>query len=1098
MLFRSKVKIKNNSYEITKLGQTGTKSFKSFKEATEHVYNLLNESPKVKLDPQDLKLLGTGSAQVKLKVSLKGTLPDEALANTSLLAKLASSDKGRYTSMKVKTFSTLALKNLGVESDVLRTLEVKTIGDKIEVYLQDKLIHQVPKVVSSAKEELSNIQNLIKELKTFAPKNAKANTVITSNEIVTAQTKMGNYYLPLLDRLAQKKFGANLVQKEGKFILVNPKKPNASLVFDSYDEAGNYILRNFVTEKTLRLSLKQTQGLSMVRDIKTNEVKLRRKGKTLGVYKDIDTLMAENPELIPKISPDLGPQVALVNKDQIQVTYGKDSVEGTYQDILKTLDSFADYEAKTKSLKLGVTKKSTISVNPVSKTIEVEIPEISYRKTFKTVKEAKQFINEGWLDRTNLDTISADKGYRIEISGGKYFLYGEKNVTFVASTKKELEQILDTAPIPEWAKEYSGLDSNIVDMFDKPPGGMFKPVEFKIKSEKLGPVVSISHAYRPPDAWLVSAIEHGGDQNILGYFRKIDSTMQFLTAEEGKVAKPLVGMWQKYKRSKRVLIGELLEIPEEQWAAEAVKRSLKPGEIETAKAMRKYFNIAAQRFDVGYEKFIKDYLPRMRKAYLKDPGKYHSDSSMVDFIRDSFGGNVPTDLDAFFKHQRVRDVVNFIREDDPLTLGLKYNAIGQREAFLGKLWNEADAYLKQNKNTVDPILKIRFNAYRSDLMGIPAGMGEKSLLEFSKRFYQGLKGTNITPGLANDLTKAMMTWGYLSAMGFRIWLPIRNMFQVWTTLAPRIGNSWVSEAINIVSKDKPGKIFQMLKDRGIISENLPLYGANIIDSDKALSHLLHKGLKWYKNSDEWTRAVAYTASQLRFKDAVSRFSKGYIKEKNFMELSGLGMMPTDLKNEALSFIRAGKWNNAEDTFARMMTTDTMFSYRAGMAPTSFRGAVGKLFGMMGHYPVYYLENVKRALKYSTFPQKVAYGARFVGNSMALYTAFHDVLGINATNFLPWTPALFSGGPYYQLMNEALMASGKGYQAREARAKLFGIKSQGGHLAFNPVNADITAWGMPMGFLVKNVAKGIKHLEEGDDYLAFLAFTTAPINPDLLQ
>ena len=103
--------------------------------------------------------------------------------------------------------------------------------------------------------------------------------------------------------------------------------------------------------------------------------------------------MAENPELIPKISPDLGPQVALVNKDQIQVTYGKDSVEGTYQDILKTLDSFADYEAKTKSLKLGVTKKSTISVNPVSKPIEVEIPEISYRKTSKTVKEATQFIN---------------------------------------------------------------------------------------------------------------------------------------------------------------------------------------------------------------------------------------------------------------------------------------------------------------------------------------------------------------------------------------------------------------------------------------------------------------------------------------------------------------------------------------------------------------------------------------------------------------------------------------------------------------------------------------------------------------------------------
>ena len=284
----------------------------------------------------------------------------------------------------------------------------------------------------------------------------------------------------------------------------------------------------------------------------------------------------------------------------------------------------------------------------------------------------------------------------------------------------------------------------------------------------------------------------------------------------------------------------------------------------------------------------------------------------------------------------------------------------------------------------------------------------------------------------------------------------------------------------------------------MITENLPLYGSTIIEGEQAVSRLLHKGLKWYKNSDEWTRAVAYTASQLRFRDAARRFTKGLISEKDFIDLSGLGMMPMDLKNQAFGFLRAGKWANAEDVFARSITTDTMFSYRAGMAPTSFRGAVGKLFGMMGHYPVYYLENVKRALKYSTPGQKIAYAGRFLGNSLALYHTFHDVLGINATNFLPWMPALFSGGPYYQLMNEALMSFGKGYQSREARAKLFGIKHEDGHIKFDPAHAEITKWGIPFGFLTNNIAKGIKQLDNDDYWNSFLSFTTAPINPDLLQ
>ena len=1089
------VTIKDGKYAIGKIGDEATKHASSFAEAAQIVHDLINKEPVVKLNALDEKVLGSGAKDLKFNAKFNSVLPDEALSNASVLTKLATSYKGKYSSSKVKLFGYALMKNLGFSDDAIKSLKVDARGDAIKVFVNDEQIGTMPKIVATHKQELSAVQDLIKGFKEKAPKEMQTKPILTSTQMLKEQVRSKDYSFGFINNIAEKKLGGTLRQEGKEFILQTPQETRHFLDFHS---AADYVLSKGMDEKLLKLHLKYNEGLSLIRDKKTNKLKLKDKSRNLGVFNNVEEIVQEYPDLMPKVNPDLGPKLALVDNNRIRVTYNKDVVVGNYQDLLKELNHFADYEKKANVMRFGTGKDSVIEVNPTSKSIELEIPEIAYRKKFGSIKEAKAFIKEGWAERENLDGILADKGYRLEVAGGKYFVYGEKNVAFEASTKEELMSILKEAPIPEWATEYSGISTDILDTMEKPPEGMFKPVEFKVKRQTMSPLTTVSHTYRPPDAWFVKAIEQGGDKNILEAFRKLDTTMQFLTASEGKVAKELVGIWKGYKRKARVKIGGLLETPEAMWNEVIAKNKLKPQDVAVAKAMRKFFDSAAVRFQLSYDKYLKDYLPRMRKTYLKDPGKYRNDADMAGFIEDSFGGRVPKDLDAFFKHQRVSDVVRFIREDDPLTMALKYNAIGQRETFLGPLWREIDDYIKANKKNIDPVLLMRFNAYRSDLMGIPSGIGEKALLEFSKRFYKGIKGANIPAGLAGDLTKAMMSWGYLSAMGFRVWLPIRNMFQVWTTLAPRIGNSWVSDAIRVVAKDKEGKIFQMLRNRGVISENLPLYGSTIIEGEQALSRLLHKGLKWYKNSDEWTRAVAYTASQLRFRDAVKRFSKGLLKENNFMELSGLNMIPVDLRNEALSFIRAGKWSNAEDTFARTITTDTMFSYRAGMAPTSFRGAVGKLFGMMGHYPVYYLENVKRALKYSTTGQKIAYAGRFLGNSLALYYAFHDVLGINATNFLPWSPAMFSGGPYYQLMNEALLSFGKGYQSREARAKLFGIKHKNGKLIFDPTKAEVTKWGIPMGFMTNNIIKGLRYFDDGNAWAGFLALTTAPINPDMLK
>ncbi len=151
----------------------------------------------------------------------------------------------------------------------------------------------------------------------------------------------------------------------------------------------------------------------------------------------------------------------------------------------------------------------------------------------------------------------------------------------------------------------------------------------------------------------------------------------------------------------------------------------------------------------------------------------------------------------------------------------------------------------------------------------------------------------------------------------------------------------------------------------------------------------------------------------------------------------------------------------------------------GMGPTAFRGVLGKLFGMMGHYPVYYIENIKRGLKYGSTASKIAYAGRFLANSTALYYAFKEGLGINAANFVWWVPGDFTGGPYYNLMNQTLAAMDfRSYKGRQARAELL---SEG------------PKW--LTGFQWNSMVKAYRSFQEGNSLEGLYNLMSFPINPE---
>jgi hypothetical protein len=528
---------------------------------------------------------------------------------------------------------------------------------------------------------------------------------------------------------------------------------------------------------------------------------------------------------------------------------------------------------------------------------------------------------------------------------------------------------------------------------------------------------------------------------------------------------------------------------------------LSDDEIRVADQAREFLGRSAEEgafadFAVDPDMFLTGYLPRIRQ-FLQDGANRKwvtglRDGEVHKLLNGVYIGNVPKELDAFFKHQRVSAVADLALEKDPLALLLKYNAVGHRQQILGPIWDrigkELDAARKAG--TIDGELLSRFNYYREDLMGIPYGWGERTIRKVTEGIHQKF---GVTPSLSTDILQSMRSWIYMTGMGFRPWVPIRNSFQPWTTLAPRLGNTPVAEAMQFVAGPKGGNYVNGLRSRGIIKTTLPVMGGEGIDPSGWFGQLTHKSMKAFKNSDEWTRAVAFRASEISFNDAMDSWKRGAIKTRDeFFDISGMWGLPTDLKNKAIEFIGKGDPKAARELFGTYMADVTMFPYRAGHSPMMYRGALGKMFGQFGTYPMYYRENVFQALRYGNTKQRLLFAARWTANMGAIWYGFQQI-GVNADEFLFWQPMMFSGGPMWEALTTGIQMMSPSYKGRQSRANFLGLSTKDGKLSWDPRKSYAGMYATP--YQITSIQKGIESLNRGDPwYTALLNFGSFPVFP----
>lgn len=1054
--------------------------------------------PKTKT--RDAGMMAVGSRKLQISETVKQYLPDNAKEKAKLLSATVAPVGGKFNRKNVEMFAKEFYRGTDIDRETVRVL---SSGDKLVVQVGNRSISEVPAAISNPLDEVDAIAKLSRDLgkMTKHPGVGAGGPEIQQAYQEMLKKSQVHYTPSWIVDTALNDFGANIEQVAGgKLRVAFPGQ--AAQMFDSIEDVGNFILKNkIIDDKLVKTYLATYQGLDLQ---KTNRGYLVYKGGVkVAQAESIDELLRNNPELTPKIPAEYAPEFTfLVDKDFTGtggVVQQNKIAFGTAETLMEELDKYSKYSTRqAKQARLG----NRVRFDRETSVYTVDVPELGFSREFKSLEAAKKFLKRGANDYDIVRKAAERKGYNIEVRDNQWWVYNKDRV-LTARSKKELMGIIREAPLAEYMPELTGIEEAWFRDMRRVPDLSTGDTKWKLEP---GEVAEMSAGWNlknflwPTEISFENAVKQGAPEYILKSMRRIEAGRGFVMgtfADADKIASTAFKIDGKtMKKAERIRFGELLrnnlDDPGIREIAEGL--GLTAEHIDAAKNVRTMYNQLFQLYDINADKFLTEYLPKI-KLYRKtaEMGKYF-DSDTVDFLKDAFKTDrLPTDVDAFFRHSRVSDIVDFALEDDPLIQLRKYIAAGQRERFLGPILDDVDKWFKANSGQYDPALRTRFKIYMQEFAGIPGDLNEELVRTFSHRLFKGI-GVKHNPSSVVD---AVLQLGYMSGLGFRPGTALRNLTQPFLTTGTRIGQSWVADAMDLLAKDKTGEVAALIRKSGIIPPDLPFYkSGEIFGRGGKLEKTSQATLRWIKTSDTWNRSVSYMASRLRFDDALKRYNAGAIDLDRFLKRdSGVWNLADDLQARCRQHMLEGKPELARELFAVQMVRETQFDYKAGLMPVWAKGTMGKVFGQFGTYPTYFVANIRNGfMRARTLGQKAAFVSRWVGTGLA-FSAAASYIGMRTEDYFPG-PLTFSGGPYYHLLNDFMEAFSNSPDAPQIRARLFGYTTKNGQPQIDIgklMNSTLLTSVVPGSYQFRSIVRGLEYANAGDLHKAFLSWTSVPID-----
>ena len=902
-----------------------------------------------------------------------------------------------------------------------------------------------------------------------------------------------------------------------------PGKPE--IIAESIDEVTDRLMMEMMDPAYLKLDMAR-RGYKL--NVTKDQITVRGAGLDEPVTGKSVNEVADKLNYRPKkISNTFAPKVTIIDENAAKLTFENGTAIGSKRSIKKMLGKFEDMDEAARMQKVSGYETGEVYVKP-SGDYEVHMPEIGVIEKFASKTEAERFLRRTWRDFDNLTEIARRKGLQVWQDGMTYKV-SDGSETFVVRSRDDLIRTFNAYPDSSGGREVleGMVDQDELNAIDKVLHN-FNTANIPVQDgPPIRPLGDISVLDTQPlksigasgelraiidnmDHWAEVTLKKAGMQGVLEKYRQIEITYRMAKGEIDKAEQavraiftdPKTGKLLPEARRKAIYYHSGAQTPDEELQALNIYGDLTPGEKTMAANLRKLLGEEkggvltglAGTFNLPPEKFLRNYMPRIMDWAVQNQAAVAKMSSAEELIeaaaRNVYGTGAPKHLKAFFKNMRTSEVLEFAAIDDPIKALQHYVRVGFRQKYMGKAWEELYGALA--KSGVDEGVIHRFNRYRETLMGMGTPEGMKTARRIGEAW-----GKKVGMKNGANLIDAYFSMNYLANMGYRPWLALRNTYQVFTTLAPRIGNSWVDDAVGKVRKFTNAD-YEYLQRVGVIPNQPPIVNT-IMDADSKLGWLTHKALGMFKSTDEYTRAVAFHSAAGRFDFAMSKWQRGTIKNvDDFLKEAGVTKMDDNTVKAVRRLVEEGSDQSVEAAkvrFGTQLSEESMFGYRQSQAPMLHTGSFwGKIFGQYGTYSAGYRSVIARGLTNGNFGDKAAFVARFLANQSALYAAF-TALGINARNFIPGSPALFGGGPQFEVavaIAQSMSPTYKGKQGRSILARKFLPLRHNEERGLYPNYPEM----LPGSIQIRYAGKALEYLEQEDYWRAFLALTTTPIvDPD---
>jgi len=264
---------------------------------------------------------------------------------------------------------------------------------------------------------------------------------------------------------------------------------------------------------------------------------------------------------------------------------------------------------------------------------------------------------------------------------------------------------------------------------------------------------------------------------------------------------------------------------------------------------------------------------------------------------------------------------------------------------------------------------------------------------------------------ALEMMNSAVTYSTLAARPLR---GVYNMMQFNNTIG--FYGHYADDAMNdlmsggVFNIERASELVRRYLDEGIMTDKVFASGHT---SPHVQEGILEMSMRNQQNSEYWTRAATALTIEKNFDDVFPFYARGEISAKKFLAESNIEILDEGMQKEVMDLISQGKAESAKQLYMSRGVSILMGDYDASNYPMSFKGAIGKLFGRFGVYPVNQIAMYRRMATQGSVPKRILRGVRFLTVTQATYEAFR-MAGMNYTGFLATDPFSFSGGPLFQL------------------------------------------------------------------------------------